>query len=314
MTPAALVHRHLLDADTSWAIGTFGAIAEFHRDADERVELSEQTAITPRGGIRLRLVEGVKVVAWERPTAGDAWTQGIALCLDRRDGAMAARTAITELGPDREALQPQDRADALFDLGLGAPHCDVCVRIDEAGLLRALRAAEGRPLLESGLLGALAAASPTRVFVSRLGRLEVRTAIPKPDGRTMDGPHTHVLPDLLRLKRTHAATVPLPAGAVPSAELFPPSAIHDAHGNRVAFRSDRHEAFQALVAAHGDPRCVQSKEETIAAVRDGEPPRDRTSYTRAQRLSRRVALRQLLQTDGPSDALAAWRRAFDHDQ
>ena len=314
MTPSELVTRRLCDPATSWAIGTFGAIAEFHLAVDEPVALSEHTAITPRGGIGLRLPESVRVVAWERPTAGVAWTQGVALCLSSLEGAMSGRTVVTELGTDGDALRPEDREAVLFDLGIGAPHCDVCVRVDDRAMLRALRAAEGRPIAETGLIAELAAMSPTRVFISRLGRLEVRTPIPHPDGTTPDGPHTHVLPDLLKHKRTHAATVPLPEGMVPSAEMFLPSAIHDAHGQRAPFDAARHETFQALLAAHGDPGCVRAKAQTMAAVRAAESPRDEASYTRAQRLSRRVALRQLLQTDGPSKALAAWRAVFDRDQ
>lgn len=313
VTPADLVTCRLLDPETSWAIGTFGAIAEFHRDAGEPVTLSEHTAVTPRGGIRLCLPESVRAVAWERPTAGDAWTQGIALCLSSSAGAMAGRTEITELGTDEAALQAEARDAVLFDLGMGAPHCDVCVRVEDSAMLRALRAAKGRPLKQSGLLGELAAMSPTRVFISRLGRLEVRTPIPKPDGKTLDGPHTHVLPDLLRHRRTHAATVPIPFGMVPSAEMFPPSAIHDAHGRRVPFDTARHEAFQSLLSAYGDPACARAKAETMSAVRAADSPREEPSYTRPQRLSRRVALRQLLQTDGPSEALTAWRKIFDHD-
>lgn len=313
MTPADLVSRRLLDPQTSWAIGTFGAIAEFHRDADEPVTLSDFTAITPRGGIRLRLVAPVRVVAWERPTVGDAWTQGIALCLASSAGAMGGRTEVTELGPDGDALREEDRDAVLFDLGIGAQHCDVCVRIDDAAMLRTLRAAKGRPIMDTGLVGELAAMSPTRVFLSRLGRLEVRTPIPRPDGKTPDGPHTHVLPALLRHKRTHPATVPLPDGMVPSAEIFPPGAIHDEHGRQAPFHAARHAAFQSLLDEHGDPGCTLAKIETTAAVRAAESPRDRPSYTRAQRLSRRVALRQLLQTDGPSAALTAWREMFDRE-
>jgi len=314
MTPADLVTRRLLDPETSWAIGTFGAIAEFHRDDDESATLSEYTAVTPRGGIRLRLPESVLAVAWERPTAGEAWTQGIALCLFSSEGAMAGRTEITELGTDEAALRTEDRGAVLFDLGIGAPHCDVCVRIDDPAMLRALRAAKGRQLMHSGLLGELAAMSPTRVFISRLGRLEVRTPIPKPDGETPDGPHTHVLPGLLKHRRTHAATVPLPSGMVPGAEMFPPGAMHDAHGRRAPFNAARHEAFQSLLTAYGDPGCVRAKTETMSAVRAAESPREEASFTRAQRLSRRVALRQLLQTDGPSQTLTAWREIFDRDR
>ena len=313
MTPAALVTSRLLDPETSWAIGTFGAIAEFHRDGDEPASLAEYTAVTPRGGIRLRLPGSVRAVAWERPTAGETWTQGIALCLSAAEGAMAGRTEITELGADGAALRTEDRDAVLFDLGIGAPHCDACVRAGDPAMLRAFRAATGKQLMQSGLLEELAAMSPTRVFISRLGRLEVRTPIPKPDGATPDGPHTHVLPDLLRHRRTHAATVPLPPGMVPGAEMFPPGAIHDAHGRRAPFDAARHAAFQSLLTAYGDPACVRAKAETMSAVRAAGSPRDEPSYTRAQRLSRRVALRQLLQTDGPSAALAAWREVFDRD-
>ena len=313
LTPAELVTRHLLDPLTGWAIGTFGAIAEFHRDADEPVALSTLSAVTPRGGIRLCLTAPVRVVAWERPTAGDAWTQGVALCLAASAGAMSGRAEVTELGTDVEALQAEERDAVLFDLGIGAPHCDVCVRADDPAMVRALRAAKGRPVMASGMIGELAAMSPTRVFISRLGRLEVCTPIPKPDGATPDGPHTHILPDLLKHRRTHAATVPLPGGMVPSAEMFPPSAIHDVHGRRVPFDAARHEAFQSLLAAHGDSGCLRAKAATMAAVRASASPCDQASYTRAQRLSRRVALRQLLQTDGSSPALTAWRAVFDRD-
>jgi hypothetical protein len=79
------------------------------------------------------------------------------------------------------------------------------------------------------------------------------------------------------------------------------------------FDAARHQSFQSLLTAYGDAGCVRAKSETVSAVRAADPPRDDPSYTRAQRLSRRVALRQLLQTDGPSSALTAWREIFDRD-
>ena len=313
-TPASavdLISRHLSDAQTSWAIGTFGAIAEFHRDAGEPVTLSAHAAVTARGGIRLQPDGALRPIAWERPAAGDGWMHGIALCLPATSGAMNGRVTVTELGPDSGALTEEDRDAVLFDLGIGAPHCDVCVRTADANILSSLRAAVGKPVLETALLCEIPDMSPARVFISRLGRVEVRTPIPKPDGRTPDGPHTHVLPDLLRHRRTHSANVPLPSGVVPGAEIFPASAIHDEHGRRVAFEASRHESFQSLFAAYGDQACGKAKSVTFAAVRAAEPPRDVSSYSRAQRLARRVALRQLAQTDGLSPALMAWRERFD---
>lgn len=308
---AEFLRNQFADPETSWAIGTWGAIAEFHRDTDEAVALSEYGAVTARGGIQLSVDASVQPVAWERPTSGDAWTQGIALCLPADASAMNARTTITELGPDSEALLVHHRGQILFDLGIGAPQCDVHVRTADPKLLALLREAVGRAVLTTGLLPAIAGMNPTRVFVSKLGRVEVCTPIPTADGKTPDGPHTHVLPDLLRLKRTHSANVPLPENMVPCAELFPASAINDPHGHGKTFDAAKHAAFQSLIEQYGDPICIQAKHETRAAVRAGAPPSDVPSYTRAQRLVRRVALRQLLQIDGRSPALDAWGGMFD---
>ena len=306
-----LVSHHLTDPHTSWAIGTFGAVGEFNRDAEEPVALSTYAAVTARGGIRLELDAAFRPIAWERPAAGDGWMHGITLSLPVAAGAMNGRSTVTELGPDTDALKEQDCDAILFDLGIGAPHCDICVRTSDTAILRSLRTAVGRSVLATDLLSEIPAMSPVRVFISRLGRVEVHTPIPKPDGRTPDGPHTHVLPDLLRLRRTHSANVPLPGGVVPSVEIFPASAIHDEHGKRVAFEGGRHEAFQCLLAVHGDPACNKAKSDTFDAVRTAEPPRDVSSYSRAQRLARRVALRQLAQIDGLSPTLTAWREMFD---
>ena len=52
-----LIVDQLADPQAQWSLGTFGAIAEFSRDADEPAEIArEETAmsvVTPRGGIRL---------------------------------------------------------------------------------------------------------------------------------------------------------------------------------------------------------------------------------------------------------------------
>ena len=308
---ADLVRAQLHDTQTGWAIGTFGAIAEFHRDAVEPVALSVSGAVTRRGGIGLKLREGIRAIAWERPAAGDGWMHGIALCLPAAGGAMHGRTRVTELGADAEALEQEDRSAILFDLGIGAPHCDICVRTSDAAVVRVLRAAAGRALSDTALVSELVVLSPPRVFISRIGRVEVKTPIPRPDGRTPDGPHTHFLARLLKHRRTHSANVMLPQGMVPGAEIFPASAIHDEHGKRAPFDASRHRSFQALYALYGDPACREAKAHTIASVRAAHPPREDASYTRAQRLARRVALRQLAQTEGCSAALMAWQERFD---
>ena len=311
MSAADLITRHIADPQAGWAIGTFGAIAEFHRDAGEPVALRSHAAVTSRGGIELCTLDAVCPVAWECPAAGDSWTHGIAFCLPQEEGAMSSRTVVTEVGADAGALREEERDGILFDLGVGAAHCDICVRTSDPEILLALRAAAGQALLETELFDALREMSPARVFLSRLGRVEVSTPIPRPHGRTPDGPHTHVLRNLLGRGRTHSANLPLPGRHFPCAEMFPASAIRDIHGGRQPFDIARHGAFQQLLADYGDANCLKAKRETMAAIRAGRTPRDEPSYTRAQRLARRVAIRQFSHTDGTSPALAAWQELFD---
>ena len=65
-------------------------------------------------------------------------------------------------------------------------------------------------------MGMILAANPHRVFISRLGRIEVYQPIPPPSGKSPEGPHTHVLPKLLKSGRTHPATDRFPRAGFPA--------------------------------------------------------------------------------------------------
>ena len=97
--------------------------------------------------------------------------------------------AVPEATPPRE----EDREAILFDLGLGALQADFCVRISDHGLAARLREYAGRSLFEPGnpAMAMILAANPHRVFISRLGRIEVYQPIPPPSGKSPEGPHTH---------------------------------------------------------------------------------------------------------------------------
>jgi hypothetical protein len=308
---SALLARALADPDAGWAVGTFGAIGEFVRDRGEPAAVDARSAVTARGGIAAGLAPGTRAIAWERPTVRGAWQHGIAFCLPRDEAPMHRRRVLTPLGRDRDALREGDREAFAYDLGLGTMQCDVCIRVADAHAARALDGAAGRAALDGGLLRELAAMQPHRVFVSRLARVEVYTPIPAADGVTPAGPHTHVLPALLRLGRTHPANLPLPDGWVPALELFPPSPLREADGQARPFDAGRHAAFQRLLEDFGDARAVAAKRSVAAAVAAGEAPREDARFGRAERLARRVVLRQLALTLAPSPALAAWRARFD---
>ena len=147
---------------------------------------------------------------------------------------------------------------------------------------------------------------------SRLGRVEVFQPIPPPNGKSPEGPHTHVLPKLLAHGRTHAATEPLPAGWIPCAHLYPPHPVRDEFGRRRPFHLERHLAFQDLLISYGDPQLVALKRRVTESIMAGHGP-SAISVTgnRFARGTVRVALRQLREFDKSSGALAAWLSAHD---
>ncbi|MBL8581851.1 MAG: hypothetical protein JNL61_06445, partial [Rhizobiaceae bacterium] len=241
-----LILDHLDDWHTGWSMGTFGAVAEFHRDACEPL-ISERrersTRATDRGAIRFdRLaVSRLRPVAYEMlsPKAG-RWNQGVTLCMAAGDAARSCRSVLTELG-----------AAILFDMGLSPPQCDFCIRIGDAALLSLLRANLGRSLFEAEnpAMPAILAAHPHRVALTAAGRVEVFQKIGGPDtgGVSPAGPHTHVLPKLLRTGRTHSANMPVPSNLVPVAFMHLPGGLVD-----TAFDLDRHERFQTLLRRWGN--------------------------------------------------------------
>lgn len=328
-----LIGRHLDREDCAWSMGSFGALGEFLRAAGEPVQRAPGGLgiVSARGALRLEPPPGARAIAYETPSADPRlWNHAIELCLPQDRAAMNRRGVLTELGPDRDALRPADREALLFDMGLGLHQADACIRTSDAALVSALRAAiaasRGRSLLEHDhpAWGAILAASPHRVFVSRVGRLEVYVPIPAPgsvpDYHFTPGPHTHVLPQLLASGRTHAAHLPLPEGWVPCASLYPAHPSRDLMGRARPFAQPDFDAFQDLLRSHGDAALNAVKARVWQSVREGrEPEAPQAAPTRAERAARRVALRQLALLAAPggrheaalAPALASWLRAHD---
>jgi hypothetical protein len=311
------LHEQLTDAETAWSLGTFGAIAEFTRFAEETATLDRGAnavwVVTARGGICIKMHDALRPIASEVLTA-QSWSQRVALCLPEEACAMTKRSVLTEIGPDRGALRADDRSAILFDLGLGALQLDACVRTDDAMLITELRRSVGQSLFASGngAMAAILAANPHRVFLSRLGRVEVFQPIPPPDGKSPDGPHTHILPKLLGHRRTHAATEALPTGWIPCAHFYPPHPMRNALGQSHPFQAGRHAAFQALLSRYGDPQLADVKRRVVESVAAGEAPSSlKIPPDRFARAAVRIALRQLRAAESSSPALATWLSEHD---
>ena len=161
----------LADAETAWSVGSFGAIAEFMRDAGEAVSFQRTggsiSAVTARGGLRIAAQDKMRPVASESLTT-QSWSHRVALCLPEDICAMDQRTVLTEIGLDADALRAQDRSAVLFDLGLGTLQVNACIRTGDAAVIAALKNWTGRSLFEpgNGAMGVILAANPHRVFVS----------------------------------------------------------------------------------------------------------------------------------------------------
>lgn len=315
----SVLRQQMGDADAQWSAGTFGAIAEFLRDPQEASEVtlgaSRLSAATARGAVAVEAHPGMQLVAYETVSRNAGlWRHAIALCLPDAACAMNGRRAVTELGSDNGAVRGQDRDAILFDLGLGLLQTDACIRTSDPVLIAALRASEGRGLFEAdnAVLMDILQANPHRVFVSRLARVEVFQPIPPPSGKSPLGPHTHILPKLLRANRTHAATTPMPAGLVPCANVYPGHAMLDAEGLPRPFDRARLDAFEDLLTAFGLPDLVAVQRETARLVAAGAAPQSLAlADDKFARAAVRVALRKLKAAGHASTALGSWAQHYD---
>jgi hypothetical protein len=214
------------DPSTTFAIGVQGAVAEFMRAPDDRaivkVDADRLLVRSKLGALRLDLEPWVRVFSFG-PEGG--LPDEVVLAVDRSRLTSAAACTLSELGPDPDAVRKPERSALLFDLGLDRPTIRFCVRTDDPELIAGLRGCVGQPWPEaaSALIPLLLERHPQRVVVSPLGRIEVSQPIGLRDGRpeTPVGPHTHLLPELLRTGRDLAPGRDLPAGYAPAASIFP---------------------------------------------------------------------------------------------
>ncbi|MEM8553517.1 MAG: hypothetical protein AAGF71_01690 [Pseudomonadota bacterium] len=318
---AEVIKRSLDDPETGWNMGSFGAIAEFHHVSGDPDAMAGEglCRVTDRGGVRLTALDQARPVAYETLSPKPhRWAQAVALCLPEDQCAMARRDRLTELGPDLGALREQDRGAILFDMGLAQPQVDFCIRTSDPDLLQVLRAAEGQSLFDHGnpAMPAILKAHPHRIALTRLGRVEVYQMIGGPDtgGKSPEGPHTHVLPKLLRAERTHSANTPIPDGWVPCASFHPGNPVSGRLGEDKDFDPTAFDAFQALLLEWGTPEYVDAKQiawdklrAQVAADSHTEP------QSRLVRAGLRNAIRQWRRQHGDSETVQAWTSRFDRD-
>ncbi len=315
----SLILKHLQNVQSSWSLGAFGALGEFSWDRNETLLISPDeklTICTSRGGLRIDSLDQCTPIAYETARRHrDHWGQALALCLSEQQATMSGRKTITEVGHDKKSLLDLHRDDILFDLGLGTPYVDIFVRTSSSELIDALRAASGSSILAKGnkAFSAILQHNPHRVFVSRVGRLEVYQAIGV--DASPEGPHTHVLPKLLASGLHDAANTPIPSGMVSGLMLYPGNPCVDLLGKPRAFDLQLHQQFEGMLSKYGLPDYVQEKERIINAYNQGIEIDDYSKpNNKLGRLAARISLRQLAHTQPDSEQLKQWRTCFDRPQ
>lgn len=323
-----LLREHLADWRTGWSMGTFGAIAEFHQDAGEITVVDEPHSLmraTKRGAIHIdrRRLAGIRAIAHETVSPKrHRWSQAVSLCLPEARARRSARSVLTELGPDDDAIRGIDRTGILFDMGLSLPQCDFCVRTSEPKLLSALRAGLGRSLFDhdNPALMAVLAGHPHRIALTNIGRVEVYQKIggPETGGVSPPGPHTHLLPKLLKSGRTHSANTPIPDGLLPLGSLHPGNPVIGPMGEDLPFDADLHRDFQALLENYGNPEIVAVKQHVLDELASGDgPERFDMPANRFARAAVRLALRQQAHVathdrdDRLGAVIAAWQAVHE---
>ncbi len=149
-------------------------------------------ATTARAAIRIHVSDRVRALAF-------ADNRIIILAVPRQDAVPIAHPGLTALGSDIEATRRSDREGHLYDFGLGVASSTFGVRTSDQALRNALNNCAGYewPQLLAAAGCRILEASPARVIVNPIGRIEVFTPIPLPGEQTAPGPHTHFLPALL---------------------------------------------------------------------------------------------------------------------
>lgn len=208
----------------TWTAGVSGAIAEFCISPGEPCEIEAKAdsirAFTTRGAIAFDLSGHIRAFSIRSDVGRDL----IVLATPRGRARSFLATGLARIGPDRDAIHARNRDEILYDFGLNRTSAGFGVRTASPRLIARLDGVAGLdwrqflPLIG----GELQEVSPTRVVRHSIGRIEVFTTIPLPEGASPEGPHTHFLPDFLTEEREAPAPIDLPEAYVACAVYHPP--------------------------------------------------------------------------------------------
>ncbi len=309
-----LLQRHLFSSRNACSVGGFGALAEFDEgDAVSRDEGDERLTLrNERGAISINWNFEAEACAFESVSAREnAWLCGVGY-LYPAVRCTPPSVVVTELGRDKAALDPTRRENYLFDLGAGLTNVRFCIRTADARLIDNLRRLAGQPVLNGGhsIIDEIIDVSPHRIVFNELVRIEVYQNIDRHE--TPAGSHTHVLPNLLKAKRTHSANLPYPDGTVPLLTLHPENPLSDEFGRARSFDREAFTRFESCLNRFGWMPYVTAKNALIEAFEQNDLTHYRPARTRVGRSAEKIALRQLHHLGAKRSQLKQWSEQLRH--
>ncbi|WP_088190860.1 MULTISPECIES: DUF6925 family protein [Sphingobium] len=311
--PFDLIADLALDPANGWSIGSFGAIGEFVRDVGEPAAINHNAngieIVTARGGMRIDAKANLSALAWDSLSAdGESWSHSLAFCVARPD---STNRGIMPLGPDRHALRPEDASAPLFDLGVGCGAVSMCLRTADTALIDILNRAEGQSMFSvAGLTVELLRAQPNRVMLSPAGRIEVFQHIPPANGKSPEGPHTHLLPKLIVKDRAHSANVPIPEGWQSALSAHPRSPWRTMLGEKHPYDPAIDVKFAPLLASYALEEDRVVDKDLRNAIESGATPEfAHWPETRRGRTKGRIVLRRMAAAG--DDRVKPWRALHD---
>lgn len=256
-----LLLEYSTDSNSSWAIVRNGTVAEFSIVSGDRPRKTFDNNVlqveTQRATLCVNFDDSIQSFVAESGAHGcSPWTQNIYLCIPKKDAKMSNRKKLTHL------IQYDDGQDKgeLWDLGIGNETLDACIVAKDSETNNLLRQKEGRHILdEPNFLRDLVKHSPVRLFKSKFAFIKVRQKIPQNEEDELEGPHTHLLPPIIKSNKHFQ--IPIPDDLIPIIQTDPFGSVIDGNGGFHRWMGFDEDKFQNFLRKYGDSNYLSLKQD-----------------------------------------------------
>jgi hypothetical protein len=255
-----LLQNASTDRRSSWAIVRNGAVAEFSvipGELTQRVfdhDTKTLIAITERGILEVKMSDSLIAVVTENASYKcSPWSQNIYLCVPKKESELPVRNTLTQIGEYKK----NNISGIIWDLGIGYRDFQAKIIVNNDDLQYHLKQKEGQSIIDDPkFLEVIVEYSPYRLFDSKFASILVKQKI-APNKDEVDGPHTHLLPDIILGK----IIFPNPINEELSSQIQvdPIGGAIDGNGNYKEWLGFEKDDFQQLLKKYGDKIGFEEK-------------------------------------------------------